>query len=93
MGSAGSYLATGSDDQTIKIWDYQTGDCLKTLKSHRDWVGALCFSPVCSAPSGVSELLLASGSHDQTIRLWDGYTGEPLQVLEGHTHRVENRCL
>ena len=26
MGSAGSYLATGSDDQTIKIWDYQTGE-------------------------------------------------------------------
>ena len=33
----GATLATGGNDETIKVWDVKTGKCLKTLKSDRPY--------------------------------------------------------
>jgi len=55
----GKYLASGSCDGTIKIWDVNTGNCLKTFSGHND---------VSYSPDGK---YLASGSRDGTIELWD----------------------
>jgi WD40 repeat protein len=32
-------LASGSEDETIKIWDIQTNQCLRTLRSERPYEG------------------------------------------------------
>jgi WD40 repeat protein len=32
-------LATSSQDETIKLWDINTGDCLKTLRTQRPYEG------------------------------------------------------
>ena len=53
-------LASGSSDSTIKLWDKNTGDLLRTL-SHGDWVESVAFD---------SNDILASGSGDRTIKLW-----------------------
>lgn len=73
-------MASGSDDQTVRIWDVNTGECLNILHGHTDRVRSVTFSPDGS--------LLASGSDDQTARIWDIQTGECLQVMAGHTDRV-----
>jgi len=78
----GDYLASGSDDQTVKLWDIQTGECLKTFLGHTDWIQSVHFSP--------DGQHLATGSRDQTLKIWDVYTGECLQTLTGHTHRVRS---
>ena len=44
----------------LQIWDVTTGECLKTLAGHTDWVKTLCI-----LPNG----LLASGSDDKTIKV------------------------
>jgi WD40 repeat protein len=75
-------LASGSDDLTLKLWDLDTGCCLRTLEGHRDWVRSLKFSP--------DGRLLASSSVDRTVRLWDVETGECWRVLEGHADIVFN---
>ena len=59
----GTILATGSHDQTIKLWDAATGRELATLRGHTGNVYTVAFSPDGS--------LLASGSLDGTVRLWD----------------------
>ena len=35
----GQQLASGSEDGTIKLWDVNTGDCLKTLRADRPYEG------------------------------------------------------
>jgi WD40 repeat protein len=35
----GRILASGSQDETIKLWDVKTGECLKTLRSDRLYEG------------------------------------------------------
>ncbi len=35
----GQTLASGSQDETIKLWDVDTGECLKTLRATRPYEG------------------------------------------------------
>lgn len=56
-------LASGGNDQTIKLWDVETGKELATLKGHSSRVGALAFSR--------DGRTLASGSGDGVIKMWD----------------------
>ena len=64
----GQTLASGSDDDTIRLWDVATGQPRKVLKAHADAVLSLAFSP--------DGQTLVSGSWDDTIRFWDVVTGD-----------------
>ncbi|HCA97349.1 MAG TPA: hypothetical protein DEP38_22900 [Cyanobacteria bacterium UBA9226] len=74
------YLASGSDDNQIRVWNAQTGECLKILLGHQGRIRYLDFSP--------DGKLLASASHDRTIKIWDVATGECLKTWRGHTDWV-----
>jgi WD40 repeat protein len=55
-------LASGSNDNTIKLYDLNTVTELKTLKGHTNWVNSVAFSP--------DSKILASGSKDHTVKIW-----------------------
>ena len=57
--SVGS-LCTGSEDGTAKQWDLGSGELVRTLAGHRDWVTAVC----------TSGDVLFTGSADCTARSW-----------------------
>ena len=38
-------IATSSEDASIKIWDYETGECESTLREHTGMVNFINFSP------------------------------------------------
>jgi len=56
-------LASCSDDKTIKIWAWGTGELIQTLTGHKDWIRTLDFSP--------DGKYLVSGSGDKTIKIWE----------------------
>jgi WD40 repeat protein len=74
----GKTLASASWDQTIKLWDVQTGKELATLKGHTGWVTSVAFSPdgKTLASAGGERSEESSGSADRTIKLWDVQTGK-----------------
>jgi WD40 repeat protein len=75
----GALLASGSADDTVRLWNTATGTAIKTLEGYR--VRSVAFSP-----DGV---LLASNS-GKTVRLWDTMTGVAVKTLEGHTRVVRS---
>jgi WD40 repeat protein len=72
----GSVLASGSNDQTVRLWNSHTGECLRQFQGHTGLISSICFSPDGS--------VLASSSNDETIRLWDVKTGTCLRILRSH---------
>ncbi|MEG4871451.1 nSTAND1 domain-containing NTPase, partial [Microcoleus sp. F10-B6] len=76
----GKTLASGSYDNTIKLWDVATGKQNTTLKGHTGGVMSVSFSP--------DGKTLASASNDNTIKLWDVATGKQNTTLKGHSAEV-----
>ncbi len=77
----GHRLASASDDDTVRLWDADTGQPIGApLTGHTDWVHGVAFSP--------DGHRLASAGDDATVRLWNADTGQPLgDPLTGHTDR------
>jgi len=76
----GHWLALGSSDYTIKLWDLAAGEQSRILAGHSATVDTLAFSP--------DGRWLASGSFDKTIRLWEVATGHEVRSFVGHSAPV-----
>jgi WD40 repeat protein len=72
----GTTLASGGDDNTIRLWDVPSGEQRAVLAGHQGQVRAVAFSP--------DGRTLASGSDDdRRIILWEVATGRKLREIEG----------
>ena len=80
----GTRIASGSGDNTVRLWDADTGQPIgQPLTGHTDAVTSVAFSP--------DGTRIASGSDDKTVRLWDADTGQPVgDPLTGHTDTVSS---
>ena len=64
----GVFLASGSEDKTVKLWDIQTGGVIRTFLGHNGYILSISIS--------ADSTMIASGSADETIRLWNVQKGE-----------------
>ncbi|KAF7973362.1 hypothetical protein HWV62_15539 [Athelia sp. TMB] len=80
----GERIASGSNDNAVRIWDSHTGKLIAgPFEGHHNWVMSIAFSPDGER--------VASGAEDMTIRIWDAWTGELLAgPFEGHTGGVNS---
>ena len=77
----GKTLASGSGDNTIKLWDVTTGKEIRTLNGLRSPVTSVSFSP--------DGTILVSGCSNNTITFWDVTTGEEIGTpLKWHSDSV-----
>ncbi|KIK10770.1 hypothetical protein PISMIDRAFT_25873 [Pisolithus microcarpus 441] len=71
-------LVSGSLDNTIKVWDIETGQAVRTLFGHIEGVWAVA----------CDKLRLVSASHDRTVKVWDLEEGKCTATLSGHRGAV-----
>ena len=57
------WVLSASDDQTIRIWNWQSRNCISVLTGHSHYVMCAQFHP--------TEDMVVSASLDQTVRVWD----------------------
>ena len=76
-------MASGSRDASVKLWDTQTGACVRTFLGH---VAAVR----CVQYNG---RLVVSVAYDFIIRVWSAHTGEQVHQLVSHTNRIYSLLL
>lgn len=59
---SGNYLASASDDTSLKIWDLREGHLFYTLNGHEGATTSVCFSPQGD--------YFASGATDDQVMVW-----------------------
>ncbi|MEO0377901.1 MAG: hypothetical protein AAF329_25555, partial [Cyanobacteria bacterium P01_A01_bin.17] len=78
---SGNLLASGSDDFSVKIWDMNHSNCIRTLNRHKSRVSSVSFTQD-------GQFLASAGLHGE-INIWNPYSGKHLRTLEGHTNRIQ----
>jgi WD40 repeat protein/cellulose biosynthesis protein BcsQ len=76
----GRLAVSASADNTLKVWDLESGRELRTLQGHLSSV-----TGVAVTPDGRRAV---SGSMDHTLKVWDLDTGRELRTLKGHSSSV-----
>ena len=59
----GHRAVSGSEDETLRVWDLDSGKCLRELKGHTDIIRCVAVTP--------DGRRAVSGSDDKTVRVWD----------------------
>ncbi|XP_064630078.1 F-box/WD repeat-containing protein 1A-like isoform X2 [Lineus longissimus] len=71
-------IVSGLRDNTIKLWDRNSLECVQVLTGHTGSV--LCLQ--------YDQNIIVSGSSDSTVRVWDVKTGEMMNTLIHHCEAV-----
>lgn len=69
----GSLVATGSYDETVRLWDVRTAHCVALVAAHQE--------PVTSVEFSADGSLLVTGSFDGLVRVWDVASRQCLRTL------------
>ena len=77
----GNMLASISADETIRLWNPQTRELLRTINTSRG--SGLAFSRDGS-------ILASGGGKDEVVNLWNPNTGELIKAFKGHEGTVNS---
>jgi len=76
IAPSGKRFVSASSDNTLKLWDINSGTCLRTFVGHKDSIYAVAIT--------FDRKYVVSGSDDKTLKLWDINTGKCLRTFEEH---------
>ncbi|EFE79217.1 protein kinase [Streptomyces filamentosus] len=77
----GRIAVTSGSDRTARLWDLDSGACIRVLDGHSHHT-------VASVRLSADGRYVLTGCQDGTVRLWRAADGACLRVLDGHLHGV-----
>lgn len=87
----GRIIATGSNDESIILWNSATGSIVRSWHAHNNLVSTLAFSK--------DDSLIVSGSYthdrqdvDGTVKIWESKTGKCLDIIPSTGETVGPVC-
>lgn len=80
-------LASGSNDSSIRVWNVNTGECMRILNGHLEFISWVAFS------HDSTMILSISAPRDTILRIWHTNSSECVQVLEHHRGEVNELIL
>jgi WD40 repeat protein len=80
----GRRLLSGSFDQTLRLWDAESGQEIRSFCRPSGSGSSPSRPSVAFSPDGRR---LLSGSDDHTLRLWDAESGHEIRSFAGHQER------
>ena len=80
----GKFMATGINNNTVVLWNIDTGKAIRSFEGHSQYINSMSFSP--------DGKLLATGSDDNTIKVWNVETGEEICSFTGKIFRMKSVC-
>lgn len=82
-----SYIVSGSRDKTIKLWNWQSGQCLYSFEAHDNWVRDLGWLESSATETNLDDelrnIMLVSASDDGQIKIWDLRNRRAAKTLDG----------
>ncbi|KAI8331441.1 WD40-repeat-containing domain protein [Choanephora cucurbitarum] len=78
LGAEGERIVSGSSDNTLRIWDTETAECLHILQGHRSRIWDV----------STTQELIASASGDATVKIWNAKQATHVSTLTGHAGDV-----
>ncbi|GCE21360.1 eIF2A-related protein [Dictyobacter kobayashii] len=78
----GRYVATGSWNHSVMVWDARTGEVITTYNGHSEPVDSVAWSP--------NGQFIASGSWDHTVQVWQAFTGRLIHTYTGHSSEISS---
>lgn len=81
INSKNGILGAASDDKTIRLWNLNNYQLIKTIGAHSHFIKAITFS--------FDGKFLVSASDDKTVKIYDVETGQEVHTFNGHSHGVK----
>ena len=81
FSSDGSQMISGAEDGTVKLWDFQSRECLMSIMAHDHAVRSAKFSTD-------RKNIVTSGEGDENVRIWDVKTAECILSLSSYKNRL-----
>ena len=78
----GKYIASGSGDRTVQVWEAATGNRIIDYTGHSGFVTSVAWSPAGK--------YIVSGDGLHTVQVWEALTGNTILVYKGQLYGVNS---